>query len=123
MTLPYKVFGQVEDRSAKVMVLMAGFPDSEMSAFSRVIPEFVDEYRVVSICMSGMDCNTVGKGNFGAVGWGHSFSDLPDLLQATIDEAIPTKDCKYVLVGHDWVRTRICTHSSRYPPHLRPGLT
>ena len=46
MMLLYKVFGHVNDRLAKVMVLMAGFPESEMSSFSRVIPEFTDEYRV-----------------------------------------------------------------------------
>lgn len=98
--MPYKKF-DAPFKGAPLLVFVAGYPDSELSAFGKMIEEFKEEYEILSIAMPGMDTKTVENRDFEKIGWGHAFTDIPYLLKNTIIEALG-KTKPYVLVGHDW---------------------
>ena len=118
---PYNVFGKKKDSmSSPTMVFVAGFPDDEMSAFSRLIAEFGETHRIVSVSWPGLDRKTVLNGRQGIdAGWGFAFPRLPQMLLNTIEEAVPkTSVAKYTLVGHDWGAYLCSMFENQFPERI-----
>ena len=96
--LSYRVVGE-ED--APLMVLLAGFPDSEISAFDDLVKHFSSKYKVLSVSLPGMGESKESR-DPKIVGWGFRFSKICEMLDEVIKENLRSNDDKIVLVGHDW---------------------
>jgi pimeloyl-ACP methyl ester carboxylesterase len=101
MTLPYRCFGVKggPNESVPTMVFMSGFPDTELTAFSKIVPKFAEDYRVIACGMPGL--GSEGSRDVEEIGWGWTFSQIVEMLDATISKEVSDED-QIILVGHDW---------------------
>jgi len=100
MELSHVVLGKsIDDPSCKgAMVFLSGFPDSETSAFQKILPEFTDNYACLSFCMPNYEAEPV-PGKFST--WGYSFGELVIMLENVINRRFGAGK-KFTLICHDW---------------------
>ena len=94
------------------VLLLSGFPDSELSAWGEVIPEqLAKTHRCIFVCLPGYSA----KSNYDVnVPWGYEQEDVLEMLRNTMD-AVGLTHTKFVMIAHDWGAYYALLHLTRHP--------
>lgn len=115
---PFGATRRGDAKSQSLVVLVAGFPDSETSAFGPVLDSLAEHHRVFSLCLPDYSQSLVSKKKR----WGYSWSELLEGLHLKINE-LQTNDGvlreKYFLVGHDWGSHLVSLYENKYSSFVK----
>lgn len=99
--------------SGPALVLIAGFPDDQLSAWNAPFLDALKEkYHVFALCLPDYD-NSWNE----AKPWGHSFDDLVNGLHETLEALV--KDRQFYLVAHDWGSVVAQLYENRFPERIK----
>lgn len=116
LLFPYSVHGEPCN---KILVLVAGFPDDNISAFGQEnIDHFSKFYYVISLCLPGYAKHAGRR-------WGYDFDELVKMMNDTIEYALvsasipaTTSSSKIYLIGHDWGAYLAQLYENKYPEKI-----
>eukprot|EP01041_Mallomonas_annulata_P000736 gene736-1414_t len=109
---PHATFGNIKSKS--LIILVSGFPDSEISGWGQVLENLETDNRVIALCLPGLSSRQDKNPN---KSWGYSISELVEGLHLTIHQLLmeeETKYSKFVLIGHDWGSYLAQLYQNRY---------
>lgn len=111
LCLPYIEKGVKSGRS---IVLVAGFPDDQLSGWGSEIPlELGKEFRLIFLCFPGYDDPTKVRK------WGHDFPEILTMMHLTLEKLDVIKNTeKFFLIGHDWGSALSLMYQNKYPQHV-----
>lgn len=94
-SFPFKDIGC---KSKPPVVLVAGFPDDQLSAWHpKFLAELQISHRIIALCLPGYD----SAPNAAAISWGFDFEQLISSMNSTLD-SILSPEQTFHLIGHDW---------------------
>jgi len=93
-TLAPKTYGKPLSSATRVMVMLAGWPDTH-DMWTPVIQKFEDSFHMISITTPDYDQTELRKA------WGYSFHEALQMIEACIDAALGPER-SFDLVIHDW---------------------
>ena len=117
LLFPYSVHGEPCN---KVLVLVAGFPDDNISAYGQEnIDHFSKFYYVISLCLPGY-AKKAGRP------WGYDFDELVKMMNDTIEHVFTSasvsrtgvSSIKIYLIGHDWGAYLAQLYENKYPEKI-----
>mmetsp|Transcript_8399 Transcript_8399/g.15748 ORF Transcript_8399/g.15748 Transcript_8399/m.15748 type:complete len:213 (+) Transcript_8399:52-690(+) len=115
-TLTPRIFGgPLEGTSKKVMVLMAGYPDSH-EMWTEQVKEFQADYTMISITTPDFDQPALRSE------WGYTPGESAAMVEACIEANVP-KGVKFDLVAHDWGSYWAWIYAARHMERLRKFVT
>ena len=131
--LPHLITG---DSKNPILVLIAGFPDDEISGerdqrtfffflaylhpfflsfflllgWAPVIDSLKNNYYIISVCFPGNEKNGKPKP------WGYEINEVVDMLEFTLNKIITNQsNQRYTLITHDWGAIIGYIYENRYP--------
>lgn len=94
--LPCVELGQ-KDR--ETLIFLSGFPDNQLSACAPLVEQLKGDYHILAMCFPDFDLKGDEVNN--ARAWGYNFSEVDQMLEATIREKLGHSS-RFTLVVHDW---------------------
>ena len=91
-----RLFGRPLAADAKVMVLLAGWPDTHDLWPRQFITTFADEYHIVSIPTPDFDRVGLRRA------WGYNFTEVPLMIARCLNNHLGPARHIDTLVAHDW---------------------
>ena len=111
--------------SKKLLILLAGYPDSELSGWGEVIPELAKDYRLFCLCYPGFSSKS-GTGTADSLPkWGYTWKELLAGLNNTIEDLLQSEQKQhqanyqsFTLVTHDWGAHIGLVYQNQFPKRV-----
>lgn len=90
-----KVFGRPLTPDVRVMVLIAGYPDTH-EVWAHQVRAFADEYHIVSLTTPDYDRASLRRR------WGYNFTEVPEMMARSLEAYLGPARRIDVMITHDW---------------------